>query len=438
MSNSNTESLRKTKLGDLPEGRIWPSSRWVLHLEIIEFLCMTVRNPVVCISCDSKIITRTQIGHKDMQKHSFPCPTCGVVITYILDLDQEKVSFKFRDPENGKWADDEDGAVKTLTFSDEIVVPASMPDFISPHIATWGRYDWEKCREDEGLRQLFVRKTFQYAERCRVHFERGSWDLFDKESPSHHEGPVTPKSRLIDLYNFYTAGFSKFTLIPRGKYDRIHQRLTCAKTLDQTLVNDLAEHYLASGRIVSLWKEIFSVRNSFVNCYSFVQPLITVKYWKEECREPVSLSDKRFNELRQLYIDCFETLFRLLVLAMGFEVIIHHRKLEIPTKKGSMTLEQFEQMANATKRDHIAKFPIEDLFMPVLDTDFRNGIGHHAAHYEQEHDAIVIFDTRDAGTVNRVVGYTEFCEKVLDLFAAFELAAMYHHDLHIYLGGRFA
>jgi predicted RNA-binding Zn-ribbon protein involved in translation (DUF1610 family) len=49
---------------------------------------MTVRNPVVCISCDSKIITRTQVGHKDMQKHSFPCPTCGVKITYVLDLDQ--------------------------------------------------------------------------------------------------------------------------------------------------------------------------------------------------------------------------------------------------------------------------------------------------------------------------------------------------------------
>ena len=112
---------------------------------------MTVRNPIVCISCHSKIITRTQIGHKDMRKHSFPCPTCGVVITYILDLDQENASFKFRDPENGKWADDEDGAVKTLTFSDEIVVPASMPDFISPHIATWGRYDWKKYREDEGL-----------------------------------------------------------------------------------------------------------------------------------------------------------------------------------------------------------------------------------------------------------------------------------------------
>jgi hypothetical protein len=277
----------------------------------------------------------------------------------------------------------------------------------------------------------------EYTERCRVHFERGNWELFDKESPPLHDGPVTPKSRLIDLYNAYTAGFSKFTLTPRGKHNRIFQRLTYAKNLDRPLVNDLAEHYLVSGRIVSLWKEIFSVRGSFINSYNFIQPLITVKYWKEEYKAPVTLSDKRFNELRQLYIDCFETLFRLLVLAMGFEVIIHHRKLENPTKKGSMTLEQFEQMANTAKRDHIAKFPIEGLFIPVLDTDFRNGIGHHAAHYEQEADAIVIFDTKEAGTVSRIISYPEFCEKVLGLFGAFELAVAYHHDLHIYLGGRF-
>src|SRR5262245_35268287 len=153
---------------------------------------MTVRRPLVCISCDSKIVTRTQIGHKDMQKHSFPCPTCGVVISYVLDLNQQKGSYKYREPENGKWADDEAGAVKTLTFSDEIVVPASMPDFVSPFIATWGRYDPMEYRQDESLRQLFVRRIFQYAERCRIHFERSNWELFDKESPSSHGGPVTP------------------------------------------------------------------------------------------------------------------------------------------------------------------------------------------------------------------------------------------------------
>jgi hypothetical protein len=402
---------------------------------------MIDRNVAECISCESRIITRTQIGHKDRQEHSFPCPTCGVTISFAIDLDQDKGKLKYRDPKNAKWVNSEEGAVKVLTFSDEIPLPVDMPDLISPHIATWFRYeDHDTYRHDESLRQLFVRQTFEYAERCRVHFERGNWDLFDKESPSQHGGPVTIRSRLIDLYNFYTAGFSKFTLTPRGRYDRIFQRLTYAKALDRALVEELAEHYLMSGRIMSLWKEVFSVRRSFVSCYNFLQPLLQVRYWKEEHKTiaDVTLSDKRFNELRQLYIDCFETLCRLLVLAMGFEVIIHHRKLEIPTKKGFMTLDQFEQQPNAGKRDHIAKYPIEDLFLPVLDTDFRNGIGHHAAHYEPELDGIVIFDTKDAGTVDRVMGYTEFCDKVLTLFAAFEMAAAYHHDVHILLGGPFS
>jgi len=160
-------------------------------------------------------------------------------------------------------------------------------------------------------------------------------------------------------------------------------------------------------------------------------------YWKEEYKEEVVLSDKRFNELRQLYIDCFETLFRLLVIAIGMEVIVHHKKLTIPTKKGSMSLEEFARLPNAGKRDHIAKYPIEDLFLPVLDTEFRNGIGHHAAHYEQESDCIVIFDTKDAGTVSGIIRYTELCQKVFELFATFELATIYHHDLHIFLKGRF-
>jgi len=398
---------------------------------------MTVRRPVVCISCSSKIITRTQIGHKDMQKHSFPCPTCGVLITIIMDLDQKKGGYKFRDPENGRWADDEERAIKTLTFSDELVVPAWMPDNLSPFIATWGRYDADEFRHDEALRQAFVRELFGYAERCRTHFERGNWALFDKESPPIDE-TSTPRSRLTSLYLFYTKAFMKFTRPTDADRARVSQRLIYVKSVEPARFDELAHYYLGSGRIMSLWREIFSVRNSFINSYSFIQPLIMVGYWKEEYREPVTLTDKRFNELRQLYIDCFETLCRLLVLAMGYEMAIQYGKLEIPTKKASMTLEDFERMPNAAKRDHILKMAIGDLFLQVLDTDFRNGIGHHSAHYEQDRDAIVIFDSKDSGTVSRVVGYTEFCEKVLDLFAAFELAVRFHHDIHIHLDGRFA
>jgi hypothetical protein len=69
-----------------------------------------------------------------------------------------------------------------------------------------------------------------------------------------------------------------------------------------------------------------------------------------------------------------------------------------------VTLKQFEQQPNAATRDHIANVSIADLFMSVVDTEFRNGIGYHSAHYEQGPDAIVIFDTKDASTLSRAIG----------------------------------
>lgn len=401
---------------------------------------MVIRHTLQCTSCGSKIITRTQVGHKEKQEHSFLCPNCSVPISYVLDLDPKKGKSSFREPKNAKWVDSDSGAIKVLTFSDEIPVPTDLPEMFSPFIATYGYYqDHDKYRKDETLRQMFVHDHFGYAERCMVHFEHGNWGLFDKESPSPTNHVVTVRSRLIDLYNLLTAGFSRLTLNSRPKHDRVMQRLTYAKTSEPALFNELASQYLGSGKIQTLWKEIAGVRRSFVQNYDFLQPLLQIHYWREKHRNlgAVKLSDKKFDPLRQLFIDCFETLCRLMTLVIAVEAIIHHKALEIPTKKGKMRVEQFEQLPNAAKLEHIKKYPIQDLFVPVIDADFRNGIGHHSAHYEAERDEIILYDTKHPGKMKRAVGYTEFCDKLLSLFAAFELAAMYHQDLHIYVNGRF-
>jgi hypothetical protein len=359
----------------------------------------------------------------------------------VLDLDQNKAKHKFREPVNAKWSDTEDGALETLTFSDEILVPTDMRGGFSPHLATWGNYeDFDKYRYDEGLRQLFASKLFGYGDRCLVHFERGNWKLFDKESPSPTGHQQSPSSRLVDLYNFFHGGLSKFTLNTRGKYDRILQRLEYAKAYSPALFSKLAGAFLSSGRIRRLWTEIAAVRQIFVENYDGLQPLYQMYYWKKELRvlDSYHLSDKRFDPLRQLYIDCFETTCRLMVAAIGVETIIHQNSLEIPTNKGSMTLDDFETLTNANKREHITKYPIEDLFVPVIDTDLRNGIGHHSAHYDRASDQIILYGTKRSGIVTSALGYTDFCDRVVKLFSAFELAVMYHNGLHISLGGRFS
>jgi hypothetical protein len=402
---------------------------------------LIVRKTLRCITCESIVITRTQLGHKLLQEHAFPCPNCGVAISFVLDLDQKKAGWSYRKPTNADWVanEREKEAIKTITFSDEIPIPLGKDDRFSPFIATFGNFkNWEQYRLDEGLRQLWVAKAWPYCERCMIHFERKQWDLFDKESsPSAGEVP-DPATRLVRLYTAIDAGFSKFTLNTMAQQTRVLQRVTLARAIAPKLFSRLAYEYLGSGRIFRLWNEIRNVRHAFVDDYSGLQPTLQTLYWEkgQQDSDSYKLSDNRFDDLRQLYIDCFETLCRLLVISLGLEVIIHEGQLHIPTKKGTMSLADFEALPNANKLGFLEKYPIQDLFLPVLDTKLRNGIGHNSAHYNVGSHEIFLYDSKGRDTVSNKLGYTDFCLRVLRLFAAFELATMYHHKLHLFVGGK--
>ena len=282
--------------------------------------------------------------------------------------------------------------------------------------------------------------TFDYIDRCVTHFERGNWELFDKESPPESVGQANPYSRLVNLYNALQGGLSNFTLNSRARVSRVKQRLQYARDREPRLLKTLADTYVSSGRMLKLWKEIAAVRRLFVENYDALQPLVQIKYWRDELQDVTQfeVSTKRFNEGRQLYIDTFETLCRLLVITGAYEGIILNGEIGVPTTKRVVPVDEFEQFPNAAKRDVLSRLPVGDLFVPVLDTDLRNGVGHHSAHYEPDSDRVVLYDTKAGATVSRMIRYTEFCQGVLDLFAVFELAAMYHHSLHLLTNGRFA
>jgi hypothetical protein len=258
-----------------------------------------------------------------------------VEISFTLDLDQKNARLKYREPKNAKWVDSEDGAIAALMFSDEIPVPSSGEGF-SPFMSTVHNFkDFEEYRRKERSRQRFCKVDFGYIERCAVHFERGDWEMFDKQSPPDPGREATPRTRLISLANALQAGFSIFTLNPRSTHDRVHQRIKFANGKSPTLVTDLADQYVSTGRMPKLWKEIAAVRRLFITSYPALQPILQIAYWEEDFQDlsAFTMAVKAFDQLRQLYIDTFETLCRLLVIGVGFEVIIAHDSLEIPMKK---------------------------------------------------------------------------------------------------------
>ena len=191
--------------------------------------------------------------------------------------------------------------------------------------------------------------------------------------------------------------------------------------------------------MLRLWRELGSVRRAFVDCYNEgLHLVVQVRYWREELRDlrDVKVTMKHFDRFRQLYIDTFETLCRLLVVATVVESIIHMDNLDVALSKRSVTVDEFEAFPNGVKRGHFLTLAIGDLFSDVFDMELRNGIGHHQAHFDAGADEVVLYDTKEGGSVERRIGYTEFCDAVLREVAAVELAANYHHALHIQADGR--
>jgi hypothetical protein len=119
---------------------------------------MINRNLLQCDGCGVRIVTRTAIGHGDRQEHSFPCPECGVDISFVLELDQKNISFRYREPTNAHWVESEDerDVRHILSFDAERMVPRNLPDRITPFLATfWNIIDPEIYQREEGLRTAF-------------------------------------------------------------------------------------------------------------------------------------------------------------------------------------------------------------------------------------------------------------------------------------------
>lgn len=400
------------------------------------------RNYLQCSSCDSKVVVRVAIGHFGDQEHKFPCPECGVEISFSLvkgkKLKIPKASFK--NLSNAKWVKSEDGAVKTLTFDPDRVAPADgsmifspwMDEFFKMPLRAHQAYGFE-----EGLRRSWSEKEWPWILNLIVHFNNRNISLFDKEARLDKKSPEATSwgSRLSLLCILLERAFDNFTLNSKAGVDRVRQRLALAKSISPQLFDQLTTDYVTSLRIKILWDELNNIRTLFLALYPSISPLLRMYiYWErleEKSLTKFALPDKRFEDLKRLYVDCFETLCRLMVMAIGVETIIHHRSLEVPTSKGTMSLWDFEAMANGKKHALLQQYSIHDLFVPAIDSKLRNGIGHHSAFYEAKTDEVVYYSHGEPDLGETRMPYTEFVHKVLHLYSALELAAHYFHSVHI-------
>jgi hypothetical protein len=365
-----------------------------------------------------------------------------VEIGYVLDLDQEAVTFEYREPSNAHWDDSVDEGEHMVLFYPELMVPKDLPDLLSPFLATcWNIRDIQQYQSVEAARRHFKDKSWRILQRAYVHYENDNLDLLRKEAETISKSvpDLGDKEKRGGWLMSMTRFFFDFFVVDPTLAEQIERSVALAMRADEKELRDLATEYVKSGRMAALWKEIKSVRRQFLILYESMLPLLMVRrYWHQDKQDisDYELSVKNFEDLKGFYIDCVETSFRLLVVGLGVELIANTGKPVIKARTGDKTIWWFEQVANGIKDTQLKQFPLFDLITPALDLGLRNGVGHNSAHYDVTSDSIIYVKADDANLNEVRLPYTAFVDKVFKAYCAFELATGFFQWLFVAGGGK--
>lgn len=397
---------------------------------------MTLRYIIKCDSCDATIITRTGVGHGNSQIYIFSCPRCTVELGLTILLDQENAGWKFRDLHGCTEVSDESDAEYRINFSSEYIVRKDTSytkelEF-TPYMHLTGLvrnfFDFQK---NYARNRSLVKDVWPKIKRARVHLQRKDNIAFTKElnnlgpsiEPYRTRGLNNPGVLSI-LHEHYRNHFCN-----NGKDARqfASERILAVRNHPEALA-EMKKFFLTDNRAERLIEELWNIDDQWAKLYNLFGALEVIDHLQDpslDISTEYTLSEKPFQQLKAFYVDCFETLARLSVIAAAVEGILASGAPKIPTRKGGMNLDQFSKVPNGSKPDQLKSLPCWFLFSDVYDHTLRNGMGHHAAQYVAKSDEVHYQNQSATSLLTGSMPYMEFCIKLRKMYHALTIAATY-------------
>lgn len=399
---------------------------------------MIQRNCLECTCCGTAITTRFGVGHGLKQVHAFGCPKCGVPITCVMQINREDPGVSFGDPVNARWIEPDTNAPYFVTFHAEVLAPrkAFQMDGLSPFVvAVHYFHDYSTYQMHEVMRNRVRDEFWESIKRAAIHFERRQWDLFAVEVRNILDEDLRPsfkgRARQMSEIIGYSVQWFVYRYSDQWKGEAV--QFARAVVAHPTELRQFADEYRKSGRSVAMWRQILTLHDEFVSKYPSWMPILQLRYWKEHPKDlnELVVSDKRFEELKTIFLTAFELLGKISTIALAVELIATTGSTDTwVSKKGDMkTIWDFEALDNGSKYQQLSKYAATKHFVPLLDTKLRNGIGHAAAHYDPVMDEVICVKADGAKLRHWRISYTGFCYAMVDLVSNLFYAEQYLFDL---------
>ena len=392
---------------------------------------MTNRNALECNECGTRTITRAAIGHGDYQEFAFPCPGCGIEIRFGMNLYPKETRWEYVKIVNATWIGSEDGITNEIKLDGESLIPVHDKDFLMPFLKTaFLAKDREMFMRHQGLRFMATTSIWPMIEKILHYHEDGNTSLLTKSLKE-----VGYEASLDTEKDFASAliwAFDRYGLFFRMRRDSdeqtVRQRINLAESIETKGVRDFYALFNSSGKLDQLFRQANAIRKRWAQLYSFLFPIFNLYYWDSKSHNltDYTLCQKRFDETKQFYVDCFETFCRFSNLAAALEGFIFLRQACVPKKAGSMAVEEYEGLPNGSKPGILENLTaIAGIFVPYIDSKLRNGVGHHSARYVVKSDTISYINYSKKGDQEFSIPYISFCEKVVQLYVQLETVFLY-------------
>jgi len=349
-----------------------------------------------------------------------------------MTLDQTTPSYDYTLLKNGKWVEDESAAKSELRFDSENLSSRLPGAQAMPFIETaFLAKDLESSRKVFGQRFSAMRTGWPVIEKMLVHEANGSLELFNR-SLSELNAQTTADSNIemVALLLSVLDQFGSEFLLDDGLVRRRITALIDKASSKEAPMGEALAYYKSEQRLVSLWQQLTAIRRDWGTVYFMVAPIYWGLLWdpSKASLDDYTLCQKRFDDLRGFFVDCFETFCRLSVVTAGFEGIAEINQFLIPFPVRARPVSDLELMPNGNKHTLLRSLQHGDIFIPFIDAKLRNGVGHNSAHYDVITDTIRYRNQSPSrGIEDFSISYVRFCEKVVRLYGQLEACAPLIH-----------
>ncbi|EOU1634907.1 hypothetical protein E6V34_09860 [Clostridium perfringens] len=417
---------------------------------------------IECEVCKTRINLRIQVGMNKENKIKFLCPECGIPISCNMIFDFQNKGMNIIPKvdgtvKNANFITDFKNADYSIQCSSEYFTTKDIKNpykdisinIFSPFIQSRNFFGKDNLLEFTSHANRIYMATNNINEFEKINFLYYSNKqyffneinkLFSKYKLEEIKDDEISKFRALYFYNINY--FNQF--LKKDEFKSINQNIIrdikLIKDKNETEFFNMLSYFFKNNDFVEKYQtKVNKVINNYIKKFKYFIPAIGLEYLSSEFLVDDNISNEildnytirtcTFDDTKTLYLETYENIVEVYDILIALNNIFHRDKFNSFKKFANMgnhvpkkyknnpklqinNFDGFDKLNKGLKLFYIEEQELFDKYMPILESKFRNSLGHENWEYDLKTQMIIYKDNQNNEYTYSLLEYTHQCYKI--------------------------